>query len=72
MPKDERNKIIIQELKRLIRKPVIYRNGNISRDILAQKLGVTSKKLSLIVHEYDQKSLLDMINEQRIKHVKRL
>lgn len=72
MPEKDSNKIIIRELKRLISKPAIYRDVNLNREFLAQKLGISSTKLSLLVHKEGKTSLLDMINEQRIKHVKRI
>lgn len=55
----------------LVKDEAIYRNPNLSLDIVAEKLGISAGYLSRLINDTTKKSFSQFINELRVKEVQK-
>jgi len=72
--KKERNQLteIASRLKILMKEEALYKNPDLTLNLLSQKLGIKPYLLTKSLNSIIQKKFTDYINELRIKEVKRL
>lgn len=58
-------------LLKLVKEETIYRNPNLSLDIVAEKLGISAGYLSRLINDTTKKSFSQFINELRVKEVQK-
>ncbi|MEL6811111.1 MAG: helix-turn-helix domain-containing protein [Bacteroidota bacterium] len=67
----ENNTYFIQ-LERLMQEQFIYRDPDLSREVVAEKLGISTGYLSQIVNKVTQKNFAAYINSFRVEETKRM
>ncbi|WP_024768303.1 helix-turn-helix domain-containing protein [Aquimarina macrocephali] len=64
--------IYFQKLENLLQKDCIYRDPNLSQEMIAKLLNISSGYLSQIVNDITKKNFTVYINSYRVKEVKRM
>lgn len=57
--------------KELLKNEKIYKDENLSREIVAERLGVSNSYLSKIIKEYTHSNFTEIINSSRVEDVKK-
>lgn len=65
-------KSIARELVKFVRTERNYRNINLSREDVAEKLGITKGMLTSVVHNELQTTFTDLVNKYRVSHAYKL
>ncbi len=66
------NNIYFVQLERLLKEQFIYRDPDLSREVVAEKLGISTGYLSQIVNKVTQKKFTSYVNSFRVEEAKRL
>ncbi|MBQ4822066.1 helix-turn-helix domain-containing protein [Aquimarina sp. MMG016] len=66
------SKKLLQEVKTLLKQEEIYLDANVSLQSVAEKLSITSRELSQVVNENEQKNFSEFVNYYRIQKAKEL
>ncbi|MEM6806245.1 MAG: helix-turn-helix domain-containing protein [Bacteroidota bacterium] len=71
-PDFDKNNLYVQELDRLLQEEKLYQDPDLSRDQLAQRLGISSGYLSQILNSATGANFSDYIRNYRVEKVKEL
>jgi AraC-like DNA-binding protein len=66
------SKKLLQQVKALFEKEKIYLDSNISIKVVAEKLSATSREVSQVINENEQKNFPEFVNHYRIAKAKTL
>lgn len=71
-PNFTEDNIYFQKLEQLIQKEHIYRNQDISRDMVAEKLGISPGYLSQVINAITENNFTTYINTYRVEEIKKM
>jgi len=66
------NNAYFQALEQLLQEEFMYRDPNLSQEIVAQKLGISTGYLSQIINKITEKNFTAYINSYRVEETKRM
>ncbi len=70
--KSQRPNTHFGNLLNLLEEDKIYRDENLSREIVSQKLGISNSYLTQLIKENSESSFTDLVNQYRIKDVEQM